>query len=1028
MLNVYVSSNIFSCDDIMCQDLNKGHHIFVVPDRYALTQENNLFDFCQKESFCNVDVLTLSRLGKMLCRYDNTISRYGSIMLISKILQDNIDKFVCFNKTDFSVEFAENIYDTINQLKVCNINSNQIKRANSSKMQDLALIYDCYEQELNGKIDSADKITLLSQTLKDSDIEDIDFYFVHFDSFTRQAYVVIDELIKKAKSVSIAITFATNKLNEHIYEDDIIKALNIIAKENNEKINLIYVDSKCKDDFALLEKNLYSYKNEKILNNNQISIYECTDTRNEVTKICILITKLIRIGYRYEDICVLMPDINNKKNLIKEIFDRYEIDYYLDVDYSLKETLIYKFLFDLFSAINSDRAIDYISLATNPILQFDKKKVWQYINECNVYLLNGHRLFEHVGSEGFNEVNNSLICIINNLKQNLKNCTKCQDFINFVKFVIQKFNLHSKIEEITQTLNEKKDLLNYKIYQQILPLLEDVLNDMDKALSLKEMQFDEFVRLLQFGIESVKVSTVPLAIDNVLVGDVSKSMVYRPKIMIIGGCNEGVVPSVKRDQGIITDGEISQYSNLFEIKPTIKEINNRERLKIFNLCICPTHKLALFYNLNGAPSTIINQCADMGANIIKQEQYDEFIVEDMLSSKSNMALTMTNYIRKYYDGINIPIKKFTPYINYLTENKLIDLSLFDYKNNPIFKGDKIISASASDIETFYSCPFMRFCRYGLQLCEIENITMDYKDIGNILHRVAEIYIKDYKVCKLTKEIENDIINKVFNDKSIAQLRLLPLNKHTLDNLKVESKRLLNTLYYQNQHTKFSSIMCEAKLGSDIDTIMLNIDGQKIRVTGKIDRIDSYKDYVRIVDYKTGSIDNLQNDLFYGKKIQLYLYGYIATNKLNKKLAGLYYFPIKLDNGQDGYSAYQLKGVTISEEDIILASDNKLPNQPSDIIQVKYNAKDGSISKSSKVVDGKELDAQISYAISMFKTAIKEIIQGNITPSPLQKDGSLACKYCPYKSICRFDLTLGNTVRTASSVEPNFLEVQNESIK
>ena len=1028
MLNIYVSSNNFSCDDKMCQNIDKGHHIFVVPDRYALTQENNLFDFCQKDSFCNVDVLTLSRLGKMLCQYDNTISRYGSIMLISKILQDNADKFVCFNRTDFNVEFAENIYDTINQFKVCNIDINQVKNADTSKMHDLAIIYDCYEEELSGKVDSADKISLLCQALKDSKIEDIDFYFVHFDSFTRQAYMVIEELVKKAKSVSIAINFATNKLNEHIYEDDMIKAINIIAKRNNEKINLIYVDSKCQGDFAILENNLYSYKNEKILKNNQITIYECIDTRNELTKMCILITKLIRIGYKYEDICVLVPDIDSKKNLIREIFDRYEIDYYLDVDYSLKNTLIYKFLFDLLNIINSDRSIDYIALATSPILQLNQEYVWQYINECNIYLLNGHRLFEHTGSEGFNIINNTLINIVGKLKNKLKDCNVCQEYINFVRFIITEFDLTNKTDEIINSFNSNNDLLNHRIYQQILSLIDDVLTDMEKTLSSKQMQFDEFVKLLQFGMDSVKVSTVPLAIDNVFVGDVSKSMVYRPKVMIIGGCNEGVVPSVKRDQGIITDGEIAQLNNLFELKPTIKDINIRERLKIFNLCICPTHKLALFYNLNGAPSTIINQCVNMGASVVKQEQYDEFTIADMLSSESNMALTMANYIRKYYDGLNVSIKEFTPYIRHLAENNLFDLSLFNYKNTPTFEGDKIQNASASDIETFYSCPFMRFCRYGLKLNEIENIAMDSKDVGNILHKVAEIYIKEYKTCKITKDIEKEIIDKVFDDNKIKLLKTLPLNKHTIDNLVVESKKLLNTLYYQSQHSKFVNIMCETKLGSEINTMVLDIDGQKVKVTGKIDRIDSYKDNIRIIDYKTGSIDNLQNDLYYGKKIQLYLYGYVASNALNKRVSGLYYFPIKLDNGQDGYSAYQLKGVTVSEEDIILASDNKLPNQSSDIIQVKYNKKDGSISGLSKVVNSKELDAQIRYAVSMFKTAIREIMQGNITPSPLQKDGTISCKYCPYKSICRFDLTLGNKIRTTLGVEPNFLEVQNENIK
>lgn len=1025
MINLYISSNNFSSDDKMCQNLDEGRHIFVVPDRYALTQENNLFDFCKKDSFVNVDVLTLSRLGKMLCAYDNTITRTGSIMLITKILKDNIDKFVCFNKADINVEFAENIYDTINQFKTCQISIEQVRQVNTDKMQDLALIYQCYQKELSGKIDSADRISLLVDKIEETDFSDTDFYFLHFDSFTYQAYRVIEELSQRAKSVSLAINYATNRPNEHIYSKDILNAISLIARRHKQTLNVNYVDSVCKGDFEKLEKNLYSYKNTKLLNCNQIHIYECTDVRSEITKVCVAITKLLRNGYHYQDICVLMPDIVSKKNLIDEIFDRYDIDYYADIDYNINQTLIYKFLFDIVKFLNSDRAIDYIALAKNPILEYDENYVIEYIKDCNKYVLNGKRLLEFDGQEAFNVINNGLKEIKKELNNILSQCNTVGQYIEFVRYIIKKFDLVKKVDNIVDVFGQEKDLLNERIYRQIMPLLDELLVEMDNILSTKQMAFDDFVELLRFGIESIKVSTVPIAIDNVFVGDVSKSMVYRPKVMIICDCNEGAVPNLKNDCGIITDGEIEQASSVFELKPTIKDINDRERLKVFNLCICPTDKLMLFYNLNGSPSTIVNQCANMGASVIKQEQYDEFLVEDMLSSTKNMSLTMTNLIRKHYDGINMPIDTFVPYINYLVDKQLIDMSVFNCKNNPTVTGIDMLSASASDIETYYSCPFMRFARYALNLEKDENIIIDYKDIGNILHNIAEVYIKDYKLCELTKPIEQEIIKKVFDKPEFAQLKKLPLNVHTLDNLIVESKKLLATLYYQNKHSKFVNILCEAKLNKDINSLKLDIDGKKILISGKIDRIDQYGDYIRIIDYKTGSIESIGKGLYYGKKIQLHLYGYVASISLNKKISGLYYFPIKLDNGKAGYGAYQLKGITLSNEDVVLASDNKLPKEQSDIIKVKYN-KDGSLSKSSELVDEKELNAQINYAIKMFKQAIKDIIKGNIIPSPLQDGGNLACNICPYKSICRFDTTLGNTQRTMSNFESSFMEVSDES--
>jgi len=66
-------------------------------------------------------------------------------------------------------------------------------------------------------------------------------------------------------------------------------------------------------------------------------------------------------------------------------------------------------------------------------------------------------------------------------------------------------------------------------------------------------------------------------------------------------------------------------------------------------------------------------------------------------------------------------------------------------------------------------------------------------------------------------------------------------------------------------------------------------------------------------------------------------------------------------------------------------------------------KDGAMSKTTKsILSNEEFLGLFKHCENLIKTAMDEIIKGNITLQPfLNKDNS-PCEYCNYDSICLFD--------------------------
>lgn len=236
--------------------------------------------------------------------------------------------------------------------------------------------------------------------------------------------------------------------------------------------------------------------------------------------------------------------------------------------------------------------------------------------------------------------------------------------------------------------------------------------------------------------------------------------------------------------------------------------------------------------------------------------------------------------------------------------------------------------------------------------------------------------------------------------------------------------------------------------SDFDIMGTEIEFKRkihnVEIVGKIDRLDVAENenakYIRIIDYKSSEKNIDLNELISGTQIQLITYlDSVVSEKENKLPAGMLYFKmidpiIKSDKNkteekikEELKKKFKMTGMVLADINIIKKMDKTLEKGASNSVPV-YLDKDGNISNSrSNVVTKETFTAMQKTAEKIIKQIAKEILSGNIDIKPIynKKTKTDACKYCEYKTICRFNPKQNSYAFIENKTKEEILELINE---
>lgn len=962
----------------------------LVPDKLSLFMERYLFERLDIGASFNLRVSTLNRFVKRRnpISLDAQISKTGSIILIHKILNELRTSLKVMCNKSYSFTYAENIYNTIAQLKSSKINYDEMLSFNSNndalrdKIHDIGLVFERYERDKAGLLDQSDTFLSSAMFIND-DLRDTTIVIIGFDDFTAIEYSLLERMAIHGKEL-IVMNLANKSGNKYIYNNEVLSQMKNIAYINELGFKVQDYYNNGDNISSYLENNLFSVKPSKFeLTKNSVKVFTGSRIEEELEFVARDIREKIISGNRGDAFGVAVFNLESNTKLIEEIFSKYEINYYLDSKFTMDNSIYFKFIASLIKySLEGYEATHLIDIINSPFVNIDKDNKKAFIDKLLVYKYRG-KLDKFEVDDTLIDIKQKIIEILNIIAVNKD--TKIEDFINNIKILNENLNVSEVLINLAENhVNVRDKILINTSVDNVFKIFDEIKRFYSSA-SINDI-YDIFIKVAR----TMKVNNLPLTVDAVKIIDAENVLEIFDDLYIINA-NSDNAPTMKYDCGIILDSEIEELNFKHKLAPTIAFINRLSKLRLFNSALMFNKNLSLTYSKK--PSVLIDEVLKRFVLNIRGVEYKlESINKYVLD---NRPLSRWDFVEKLCKNNKNIVKnhkniikncKNNEFIEKILNNNIHNLNVDDYALY-----DDLISISASTLENYFKCPFYAFLNNTIKIKPRLDNDIKSLDVGNILHEIMFKYYRYGKnVGDVTKFCEREINGYIEKNDRLK----LSINSPVIQNLIRESVRVLNGLDYIDNKTDFVPTYFEYEFKDK------SFD-DRVSLIGKVDRVDISPSGLRVIDYKSGRAEASLKELYYGNKLQLFMYSQALEKKLNKLAVGNFYLPLhnKYEINENE-NPYILKGFFVNDINVIHDLDNTLnPGEKSDVVNLKMN-KEGLAYKYGKALEEQEYNNLKNYSYLVSRQALAEIKSGNVVPSP--SEVSKPCNYCPYKSICMKD--------------------------
>lgn len=1075
--------------------------IYIVPEQYTFQRETMLLKKVSERGLLRAQVLSFKKMAHMVfeeCggRSKTIMKHSGAVMLIYKVIHSVYNDLQYFNRIADKNGFDQIILETISEFKKYNISAEELNEAKENvddeslkkKLSDLTLIYDTYNKTINeNTIDSDDELTLLAKKLKCCDLfNDSEIWIDEFTTFTPQQIEIIRILADKSREINITLcldSIAYNNIDEFtdlfnpikrteslilkIMKEDNIKYLEPVDLNNNQNGRF-----KSNEELSHLEKYFYTYPYKPYKKDiKNIKIYKANNTYDEVENVSKEIIKLVRDkGYRYKDISVVCRNVDDYQKIVSVIFNDYGIPYFLDMKIDiLSNPLVVLVLSSIeiyLKGWSYESVFKYLKSGLTKINVEDIDNVENYVLEKGI---KGSKWTSELSYYGDNiEYGDYLIETMKCFREPLmkfhksfnKNSTVKEICTALYDFLI-KLDVFNQIDELIKYFEENGLEDKVKEYSQISSIVLDILDQAVQTLGDNKLSIKEFYNILNSGFESQELGVIPVALDQVNIGDVARIKGRDVKALFIVGVNDGILPSSSRDEGILSDLDRETLADLkIKMSSTTKIKVFEEQFIVYSALTLASDYMMISYPMADfegkalRASIIIPRIKKIFRNLKEDSSINE--PEDELYKITAPNPTFNELIlalRRNYDNEEVEeywssvyswfkekeeFKNKAGYIFKATDysNSCEDISRQILKD--LYGNDKgRLTLSVSRLEKYQNCPFSYFVQYGLKAKDRKIYEFTAPDIGSFMHDIIDSFTKKVKNDKLvwgdltSKEcgiIVSDLVEKKLSNESESILNSSKRYKYFTDRFKRIITRSVSVISEQMRKGEFEIFKSEFVFGDSESSNQIKLDlpsGEEVFLTGKIDRIDKLdidgKTYIRIIDYKTGKKEFSLNELYYGLQIQLLVYlDAILKNseeilKKQSMPGAILYFrvddPIINTNKQLSeedtkkliLEKLKMDGLVIKDVDVIKKMDKDIA-EFSVIIPAKLK-KDGDFTAQSSVITEEQFNILRDYVNVKMVEICEDMFSGKIRIEPCKTNTTAYCSYCDYAAICQFDTSI-----------------------
>ncbi|WP_416828697.1 helicase-exonuclease AddAB subunit AddB [Ectobacillus polymachus] len=792
--------------------------LYLVPDQMTFQAQQALHH--KVRSSIRAQVFSFSRLAWRVLQEVGGSSRLhidgaGVNMLLRKIVEARKGELTVFQKASDQNGFFDQLSAMIAEWKRHNVTPSDIYSLSqeldgskqmllANKLHDLQLLYEDFERALVGKyLDGEDYIQLLIEKIPESQyVKQAEVYVDGFHTFLPQEIDVLKQLLRNGCQVTVTLTI--DQVNEakdelHLFYqtwntyDRLLRAAKEIGIQVEAPIILTgQARFQSSRSLAHLEKNYdvrpYPYFGETP----DITLLAAANRRAEVETIAREIRELVRSGYRYRDIAVMVRNGDSYYDVIQTMFQDYNIPYFIDKKRSMLHHPLIELIRSSFDVIRGNWRYDAVFRCVKTELLYPlrshteklREDMDEFENYCLSYGIQGSRWtsevrwtyrryrsldgnitgqtdYEKTMEDKINSLRDMIAKPILTLKNRLKRAKSVLSMCEAVYLYLEELQIPKKLEVLRKKEEEKGNFLFAKDHEQVWDEVIHLFDTFVEMLGNEKLSLDMFTQVVSTGLESLQFANIPPSLDQVLIANIDTSRVTNISALFFIGVNEGVIPAAPADEGVLSDEERELLlQSGMQLASTSRQALLEEQFLIYETLTKPSHKLmiscpfadeegktllasSLFKKIRGMFPLVHEAFVTNDVNDVPKEEQLSF-VETPAATLTYVTQQLQTWKRYRYES---DLAFWWDVYNFFVTNdawkeqsKRVFSSLF-YRNEArkldqsISKelyGDEIIG-SVSRMELFQRCSYAHFIQYGLGLRERDIFRMEAPDMGELFH-------------------------------------------------------------------------------------------------------------------------------------------------------------------------------------------------------------------------------------------------------------------------------------------------------
>ena len=866
--------------------------------------------------------------------------------------------------------------------------------------KEIGIIYREYENWLNeeGFLDREGSFFKSLEILKkdNSFFNNLDYIFIEdFFDFRPQELKLLEEITKT--EVPIYINMSFNR-------DENFSTLNNTLTQLKELgFQIEYVENESRNYYEIMANEIFSDSNTKLESNTNIKLIKANNNYLEMKKICERIKYHYSEGIELEDMALILTNPEEYKEIMFQVFQEEKIPCTLDKDINLIEIPWIKELIYILELKvnhgNKQSIINRVKSSYFKLCNSSERDALEYILRKTYFIdLEDIKNSEELLASDYGEIIDKIIMEIDEEINLIPEKANIEEYIILIENILSKFSIQEQI------LNIYKITLDYNLLHRDLMAMKKfnaIVHELGKLnkIFIDKISLEDFLNILESYIENESITEIQGNNKgiNILTPTTARGQEY--DILFVAGLSQGKYPSILDENFFFKEKNSKELKNIGIDFKNYYERLDKEFLVFSTIISTCGDKLYLSYSENstGDEKDIASMFLDEILERIEGEKIEdklEFINVDIdyLIKDNPKELTTKDELFKHLlqnpdegefaeesaiENINCRLlceierskEDFNEY-NGKIEDPYVIKDMENFHRNKVY--------SISYLESYGICPYAFLLSNILNIEEMEREIIDFSplDRGTIIHEVLREYYYNYK-----NEIEDHVLGKgVFSiedtydyivDRIEFNMKSMGLETETkLWKLRIESNanNILNLIRADlDRMSKYKEKVLPLHFEIDFGRsrpFFIEIDGHKIPLRGKIDRIDKYVDsdkYI-IIDYKnTGYGIKEIEDMESGLSLQLPVY--IMSQEDKNIVAAMYAI---VSNGK-----FDLK--------IINAEEKQLVGR-----------------KRKGVLSKEELEELLDLTKSSIKAYINAISSGDFSINPKE-----CSPYCIYKDICRY---------------------------